>query len=210
MVAALNLARRSNRLAYTFLRELHERWCHFVERLHYVRLTLDYGQEHWQRVHAGGVALPAGMVQLDSQLGAVAVYALDKLAHRLDVIIVAHGQLREGTGGVHIVHAADAGNNQAHTALGALFVVIHQHLGRLAVRLTEAELRGRHYRAVLKLHRADFHRGKQHLVFHYSFSSLTSSTAALSSAAAKSGFSSSGRPYLPASSSERFITSSNP
>ena len=151
MVAALNLARRSNRLAYTFLRELHERWCHFVERLHYVRLTLDYGQEHWQRVHAGSISLPTGMVQLDSQLGTMSVYTLYELAHRLDMVIVAHGQLRERAGCVHIIYSAYSGYYETHAAFGSLFIIIHQHLGGFSVWLSKAEFRCSHNRAVLDL-----------------------------------------------------------
>ena len=104
------------------------------------------------------------MVELDAELGPVAVETLREFPHGLDMIVMAHGQLGEGGGAAHVVHAADAGDDHPHAALGAFLVVIHQPLGGLAVGLAQAELRGRHHGAVLDGHAADLHGRKQELV----------------------------------------------
>ena len=68
------------------------------------------------------------MMELDAQLGAVLVHALGEGAHGLDVIVVAHGQLREGGRAAHIVDPADTGDDEANAALCPLLEVVHHVL----------------------------------------------------------------------------------
>ena len=110
------------------------------------------------------IALAPRVVELDAELRAVAVQATGELPHRLDVVVVAHGELGEGGRAAHVVDAADAGDDHADAAFGALLVVVHQPLGRLAVGLAERELRRRHDGAVFHGHAADLHRRQQKII----------------------------------------------
>ena len=105
-------------------------------------------------------------MELQTQLGTVFVQTLGELMHGLDVIIMAHGQLREGGSGSHIIDTADAGNNQADTAFRTFFIIVHQPLGGLAVCLPEAEFRCSHNGTVLDFHRTDLHGRKQMFKTH--------------------------------------------
>ena len=132
--------------------------------IHHAGKAVRNGDHQGQGIDGAGHALPPGMVQLDAELGPMAVDALGKLPHGLDVIVMAHGKLREGGCAAHVVHPADAGDDHAHAALGPLFVIIHQPLRGLSVGLAQTEFRSCHHRAVFHGHAADLHGGKQHLV----------------------------------------------
>ena len=132
--------------------------------IHHAGKAVRNGDHQGQGIDGAGHALPPWVVQLDAELGPVAVDAVCKLPHRFDMIVMAHGKLREGGGAAHVVHPADAGDDHAHAALGPLFVIIHQPLRGLSVGLAQTEFRSCHHRAVFHGHVADLHGGKQHLV----------------------------------------------
>ena len=138
----------------------------FEDAVEHLREAVHDRDHERQGIRGAGIALTARVVQLDAELRAVAMDALDKRAHRLDVVVVAHGELRIGGGGAHVVDARDARDDEPHAALGALFIVIHQPLGGGAVRTAETHLRRGHHGAVLHGQRADVHRAEQMFKCH--------------------------------------------
>ena len=136
----------------------------FKYLIHHTGEAVGDRDDEGQGIDRAGHALAAGVVQLDAQLRAVAVDTLGKFAHRLDVIVMAHRQLREGGRAAHVVDAADAGDDHAHAALRALLVIVHQALGGLAVGLAQRKFRRRHDGAVLDGHAADLHRREQKII----------------------------------------------
>ena len=162
MIAALTNGWGGDRLADPFLLQRHHRRRRLVEHLHNLRLFLHQRQDHRQGIHAAGIALTAGVVQLDAEFRAVPVDPPHEFAHRLDMVVVAHGELGKGRGRVHVVDAADARDDQSHAAFGPLLIVVHELFRGLAVGLTHAELGGGHDRAVFDFQIADLHRREKH------------------------------------------------
>ena len=117
-------------------------------------------------MHHDADVLPAGVMELHKELRPVTVDALRELAHGLDVIVVRHGELVERRGAVIVVDAGDLRKDETGATLRALLIVVHQHLGGLAVRRAEPHHHGGHHDTVLDLASAYLHRRKQHFEFH--------------------------------------------
>lgn len=166
VVGKLHLRRRLHGPDQLFLLHAEQDRRALEDAVEHLREALDDRDHERQAVRAARVALTAGVVQLDAELRAVAVDAVYKFAHRRNVVIMAHGELGVGRGSAHVVDARDAGNDEAHAALGALLVVIHQLFRRGAVGLAEAHFRRRHHGAVFHGQRADVHRAEQMFKCH--------------------------------------------
>ena len=89
------------------------------------------------------------MLELNEQLRSVAVDALGELGERLDVIVVADGELRECARAGLIVDSGYLGYDKSRAALGALLVVVYHFLRGLSVKLAEAHEHVRYDDAVL-------------------------------------------------------------
>ena len=134
--------------------------------------NINNGDYHRQRVNGAGVTLSAGVMKLNAEFCAVLVNSVSKLAHGLNVVVMAHCQLGVGRCCAVVVYAGYAGDDEADAALCALLVVSHQLLSGLTVCLTEADLCSAHDSAVFYCHGTDFHRGQQHFIAHVKTSFL--------------------------------------
>ena len=130
-------------------------------------ILAELGAEIGERDHVDHDAdvLPAGMVELHEKARSVPLYPVRHLAHGLYVIVVRHRELIERRRAVVVVDAGDLGDDEPGAALGALLVVVHEHLGRTAVGLTEPHHHGRHDYPVFDLERPNPHGRKQHFIF---------------------------------------------
>ena len=166
VVCKLTLVGCLHRPKKCFLLELIEYWSALIDAVEHLWEAVNDGNYHGQRVNGAGIALSAGMMELDTQLCAVLVYSLGKLTHGLDMVIVAHCKLSVSRCCAVIVYTGNAGDDETDAALCAFLVICHQLFGGLAVCLTEADLRRRHDGAVFHCHGTDVHRRQQHFIAH--------------------------------------------
>ena len=166
MGGQLALRRALHRHADPLLLQPQQQRRAFEQAVEHLWEALDHGDDHGKGVDGARVALPSRVVELDTELRAVAVEPFGKFVHGRDVVVVAHGELGEGGRGAHVVHAADARDDEADAALRALLVIGHHLLRRAAVGLAEAHLRRGHDGAVFHRHGPDVHRAQEHVISH--------------------------------------------
>ena len=153
-----SVRRRLNGKAYPLLLKTEQYRRAPVHEIHELRNTFCDRDDRRQRIDGACEALASGMMQLYRQLSAVAVYLPCHLTHRLDVIIVAHGELRISRRSRHVIDPAYARNDKADAPFGSFLVVVRQPLRHLAARFAETELGGSHDYPVFYLHSPNTHR----------------------------------------------------
>ena len=112
-----------------------KQWCALVHEVHELRHPLGDRDHYRERIEGASVALSARMMQLDSELGSMTVELSDHLAHRLDVIIMAHRKLRVSRRACHVIDSAYTRDNETDSPFGPLLVVIRESRCYLAARL---------------------------------------------------------------------------
>lgn len=112
--------------------------------------------------------LTTGMMQLYKQFRTVLVNTLSKFMKSGDLIIMACAELRKRRRTVKVVYTSNFGDDKSRAALCTLLVIVHKLLGNATVKPTEAHKHRRHHNTIFDFAIADFHRRKQHFVFHNS------------------------------------------